>query len=435
MSLDPVINFGKVQVSTGYDASATSVILVSGNGAKLPSTFSYNLVWWNFTDYYDPSDDPDREVVRCTGRSTDTLTILRAQEGTSATAKNISGKTYKMILAPTKKMVDDIDTITKTEHNPDGTQKGFAVSGTNTYTVTRGVTALTDKQAFNGVFANASTGASTLDSDTLGAKKLYVEVNGVYTQVASNDIFAGQHASITYDSSLDGAVGGWVIRNKFQHFSSNKFYGTGFIATDFTQNAGVQASAWVLGIIASGTITAQTGSSAHPGVQRISSSTTTNSGYSYLMNTSVFLLAGQEESNYIFNLTTSALTIVKMGFHDSTTSSLPVDGAYINITTTTLSGKTTNNSTASTTGTSYTLTVGTWYRCKIVVNSNATRVDYYLYAENGTLLWTDYLLTNIPTTAGRECGHGIVATNSGTVALGLIEIDYMDCYIPRVLVR
>lgn len=108
MALDPTINFGKVTVSTGYNAAATSIVLASGQGSELPSTFSYNLVWWDSTSYPDPADDPNVEIVRCTARSTDTLTVTRAQEGTAATIKNTSGKTYKIILAVTSKMIDDI---------------------------------------------------------------------------------------------------------------------------------------------------------------------------------------------------------------------------------------------------------------------------------------------------------------------------------------
>ena len=108
MALDPTINFGKVTVSTGYDDADTSIVLSSGHGANLPSTFSYNLVWWNSTDYDDPADDPNVEIVRCTNRSTDTLTVTRAQEGTAASTKNTGGKTYKMALCFTKKMKDDI---------------------------------------------------------------------------------------------------------------------------------------------------------------------------------------------------------------------------------------------------------------------------------------------------------------------------------------
>ncbi len=109
---DATINFGKAVVSTSYGSSDTSIVLNAGMGAKFPkpSTAPFNLVWWNSTDYADPSDDPNVEIVRCTAISTDTLTVTRAQEGTSASTKNTSGKTYKMILAATKKMMSDIST-------------------------------------------------------------------------------------------------------------------------------------------------------------------------------------------------------------------------------------------------------------------------------------------------------------------------------------
>jgi hypothetical protein len=111
MALDPVKNFAIVTLASGYNDVATSVNLVGGDGAKLPAPSTdgnFNAVYWNATDYANPSDDPNKEIVRVTARSTDTLTITRAQEGTAATNKNTGGKTYKMILAFTKKMRDDI---------------------------------------------------------------------------------------------------------------------------------------------------------------------------------------------------------------------------------------------------------------------------------------------------------------------------------------
>jgi hypothetical protein len=46
------------------------------------------------------------------------------------------------------------------------------------------------------------------------------------------------------------------------------------------------------------------------------------------------------------------------------TATLPVDGAYIKIAQVTLSGVSTRNSTPTATGTTYTISTGTWYRCK-----------------------------------------------------------------------
>ncbi len=126
--LDPVVNFGKVTVSTGYDATASSITLNTNEGSKLPdpSVGAFNLVWWNSTDYPDPSDDPNKEIVRCTAKTTDTLTVTRPQEGTSASVKNIVGKTYKMILSPTAKTISDISSAI--------TAAGNTTIGSGTYT-------------------------------------------------------------------------------------------------------------------------------------------------------------------------------------------------------------------------------------------------------------------------------------------------------------
>lgn len=107
--LDSTVNFAKGVVSTGYNSSATSIVLQSGNGAKFPST-PFNVVWWNCSSYPDPSDDPNVEVVRVTNVSTDTLTVTRAQEGTSASNKNTSGVTYTMIAGLTSHTVGAINT-------------------------------------------------------------------------------------------------------------------------------------------------------------------------------------------------------------------------------------------------------------------------------------------------------------------------------------
>lgn len=118
--MDAVKNFGKVTVSIGYDDSATSIALSSGDGERLPNPSvdgEFNLVWWNETDYKDPSEDPNREIIRVTARSTDTLTIVRPASGNdyngegsenTASSKNTAGKTYRMILSPTKKTIIDL---------------------------------------------------------------------------------------------------------------------------------------------------------------------------------------------------------------------------------------------------------------------------------------------------------------------------------------
>ena len=112
--VDQVANFKKVTVSTGYNNTATSIVLATGQGAELPdpSGDNYNVVWWDSTNYNDPADDPNVEIVRVTAKSTDTLTVTRNQEGSGASNKNNADATYKMILATTAKTITDItDTV------------------------------------------------------------------------------------------------------------------------------------------------------------------------------------------------------------------------------------------------------------------------------------------------------------------------------------
>lgn len=108
--IDPVKNLARVTPSS-YDASAVTIDLGSGEGAELPQPSSdgaFNMVWWNFSDYKVASNDPNVEIVRVTARSTDQLTVTRAQEGTGATTKNTATKIYKMALCYTKKFLDDL---------------------------------------------------------------------------------------------------------------------------------------------------------------------------------------------------------------------------------------------------------------------------------------------------------------------------------------
>lgn len=102
----PVTNFGLVTVSTVYGAGDTSIVLTTGHGSKLPATtggYQYPLTWWDSTNYPHPADDPNVEIILVTARSGDTLTVTRAQEGTSASTKSTgSGAVYRMSLGVTK---------------------------------------------------------------------------------------------------------------------------------------------------------------------------------------------------------------------------------------------------------------------------------------------------------------------------------------------
>lgn len=73
--------FGSIATAPSPATTGTSIVLQSGEGAKFPTSFPYNVVIWPTAS--NPSSS-NAEIVQVTGISTDTLTIVRQQEGTSA---------------------------------------------------------------------------------------------------------------------------------------------------------------------------------------------------------------------------------------------------------------------------------------------------------------------------------------------------------------
>ena len=75
--------------------SVTSFDVVSGEGANFPSTYPFHITI-------------DDEILECTLRSTDTLTVIRAQQGTSA-ASHSAGASVELRI--TAKHLDDLTSI------------------------------------------------------------------------------------------------------------------------------------------------------------------------------------------------------------------------------------------------------------------------------------------------------------------------------------
>ncbi len=75
--------------------SVTSLDVVSGGGSLFPSTYDFHITL-------------DNEILSVTNRSTDTLTIVRAQQGTSA-ASHTAGASVELRI--TAKHFDDITEI------------------------------------------------------------------------------------------------------------------------------------------------------------------------------------------------------------------------------------------------------------------------------------------------------------------------------------
>jgi hypothetical protein len=197
--------------------------------------------------------------------------------------------------------------------------------------------------------------------------------------------------------------------------------------TDFLSGSSTTANTvWLTGAVSFGTSPViATTSINNPGVVRMSSSTTANSGYRWQTDFSSILLKGGEEFTAIINPVTFTSTTVRIGFLDTATSADAVDGVYFEYS---LNGsvqlKTSNNSTRTTSPTITTLTAGSWYKLKVKINS-PTSATGTVYNNLGVNLGSQTITTNIPTGTGRQVGSGIIATNSGTVATGLLDVDFL----------
>ena len=109
MALDPVKNFAISRVATAPSPadSGTTLVVETGDGALFPdpsSSGAYNVV------IYPNGEQPtstNAEIVRVTARTSDTMTIDREEEGTSA--RTVAEGDIVM-LAITAKMVSDLST-------------------------------------------------------------------------------------------------------------------------------------------------------------------------------------------------------------------------------------------------------------------------------------------------------------------------------------
>lgn len=91
-------------------ASGTTLVVVDGSSFPAPST-PYNCTVWAANAVPTPTNS---EIVRVTALSTNTFTITRTQEGSSARAIT-TGDNFALTI--TKKAVTDIETAVNTLEN------------------------------------------------------------------------------------------------------------------------------------------------------------------------------------------------------------------------------------------------------------------------------------------------------------------------------
>lgn len=223
---------------------------------------------------------------------------------------------------------------------------------------------------------------------------------------------------VSYCVQLDSGIF-FIVDRAYMQNTITDFWGIPLMGNE-------RLSPFAVAAITGGTWTQIASEANHPGILEITNTGGANSGANVTLGglTNV-LLGGGEVAEFVFRFPTIASVVVNMGFLDQTTVAGGItDGAVLILSANLIFGRTFSNTVTSGTATNFAAVLGTWYRGKVVLNSNATRVDFYLYDSNGGLLWTDFLTTNIPTGAGRETSFGIFAYKTSAGAVNILDADW-----------
>jgi len=242
--------FGTLNAS--INSSATTIVLVAGQGARFPTLSAGDYFYATLID-----TSNNLEIVKCTARSTDTLTVVRAQDNTTARAYATNDR---FELRPTAVLLTEV--ITAAEGalpKAGGTMTGPLVlqggdgsvqrSGGNTWIIlssntgynSNGVHLKLDNSTAAGAFHFFSVGTSILEM--AGAGNTLV-LQGGSTSAGTGIAFpATQSASSNANTLDDYEEGTWTpnlggnTTYSAQTANYTKIGRTVFCWFDFTVNA------------------------------------------------------------------------------------------------------------------------------------------------------------------------------------------------------
>ena len=250
MTVQLFANNAKTTLAAPINGTQTTITVAPGTGVLFPNpstgqAFKVTLVSASSSTVY--------EICLCTARSTDTLTVIRAQEGTSGTPfllNDIVGN------YDTAGVMDGLVQSTQLQNQ----YYQFSVAGGTanalTATIPSSLTALTDGMSIVVRASYANTGATTLNL-TLGSTATGVLpiVSGNNTALVGSEIpSAGYPITLSYSSTYNAWVitDGNVNLNAYALINSQTFTGTPRVPTaPFNDNSTIIAStSWVQGQLA-----------------------------------------------------------------------------------------------------------------------------------------------------------------------------------------
>jgi hypothetical protein len=184
MAFDAHKNFGLSTVATPPSpaTSGTSIIVNAGDGATKFPAAPFNAVIWS------PTTQPSAataEIVRVTAIATDTLTVTRAQEGTTALSIGIG---WLISVAVTAKLFTDIETLVSASRTTSA-----AYSATHTLSADD---AVTEENAAGGAYAvNLPAASAALSGKEYVCMKVDASANAVSVTPNGTDTINGVNAA------------------------------------------------------------------------------------------------------------------------------------------------------------------------------------------------------------------------------------------------
>lgn len=199
--------------------AAVTLNVATGEGANFPSTFPYRLTIWDDDAHPDPTDDSGMEIVECTARSTDALTIARGKEGTGDVAHANGERVALLITAglfndATRGVVTKLDTMSAVkrtavgagDYNPSALTTDYIIAVDNT-AAARAVTISTEDVA-SGTTATPRIMHIVDESGACGTNNITVTLEnaGTINGASSAVIISDYNAISIYLTGTNGFI-------------------------------------------------------------------------------------------------------------------------------------------------------------------------------------------------------------------------------------
>lgn len=249
---------------------------------------------------------------------------------------------------------------------------------------------------------------------------------------------------VTFEKGLTaGGPPGFALsassRNLKTWWDFEDFMGT------YTSAGTISSGIWIGGASGTGSNAYDSsGTASRPGIVELSTGTTNSGSASICIyySTAAHILFGAgvytiEGDVFIATLSTAAETYaLRFGFGDSIAGA-PTDGAYFyyydvagGSPTPNWYRNTASNTTLTSTDTGVVAVAGAWTRLKVVVNANASSVEFFI---NGVSVGSNTV--NIPSGAGRGTGAVYTAVKSAGTTARLFNIDWTWLHIDLTTTR